>query len=262
MTDRYPGYDVLSKRWTPSWNEATRQVIDRRLAVSRQPRFFSAAEWRTLNAALRSDHAATEASAAGSAGGLCRREDGGWGSRRLSLRAAAASRRGLAARIGGARSGSARRPWRRRSLLCGRTQQDELLRQMQRGELTSEAWGGMPCKLFFEHRVIPDITHAYYAHPVAWNEIGFGGPASPRGYVRMQLDRRDPWEAAEARPGRGTLRATEERTCRLTRSPLLAPPRAARPTSSGEADGFPCGSMATTRRSISSSSAPARAADR
>jgi hypothetical protein len=55
--------------------------------------------------------------------------------------------------------------------------------------------------MFFDHRVIPDITHAYYAHPVAWNEIGFGGPAGPRGYVRMALDRRDPWEAAEAASG-------------------------------------------------------------
>ena len=31
--------------------------------------------------------------------------------------------------------------------------------------------------------------------------MGFGGPASPRGYVRMALDRRDPWEAAQAKPG-------------------------------------------------------------
>jgi hypothetical protein len=52
MTDRYPGYDVLAKRQTESWNEATRQVIDRRLAMPREPRFFSAAEWRTLNAII------------------------------------------------------------------------------------------------------------------------------------------------------------------------------------------------------------------
>jgi hypothetical protein len=50
MTDRYPGYDVLAKRWTQSWNEPTRQVIDRRLALPHEPRFFSPAEWRTLNA--------------------------------------------------------------------------------------------------------------------------------------------------------------------------------------------------------------------
>jgi hypothetical protein len=47
-----------------------------------------------------------------------------------------------------------------------------------------------------------DIVVAYYAHPTAWNEIGFGGPASPRGYVRMGFDKRDPWEAAEEKSGR------------------------------------------------------------
>ena len=60
----------------------------------------------------------------------------------------------------------------------------------------------MSGKEFFQHRVLPDITAAYYALPVAWSELGFGGPASPRGYVRMDFDRRDPWEAAEAKPGR------------------------------------------------------------
>ena len=60
----------------------------------------------------------------------------------------------------------------------------------------------MPPELFFAKRLLHDVVGAYYAHPAAWNEIGFGGPASPRGYVRMNFDRRDPWEAAEARPGR------------------------------------------------------------
>jgi hypothetical protein len=27
---------------------------------------------------------------------------------------------------------------------------------------------------------------AFYSHPWAWNEIGFGGPAYPRGYMRLQ----------------------------------------------------------------------------
>ena len=47
---RYPGYDVMSKRWTESWNDPTREVIDRRLAPPRQPCFFSEDEWRTLEA--------------------------------------------------------------------------------------------------------------------------------------------------------------------------------------------------------------------
>jgi hypothetical protein len=78
---------------------------------------------------------------------------------------------------------------------------DALLQAMQDGKLSGAAWGDMPCAVFFAQRVIPDITLSYYAHPTAWSEIGFGGPAGPRGYVRLGFDRRDPWEAVEARPG-------------------------------------------------------------
>jgi hypothetical protein len=41
---------------------------------------------------------------------------------------------------------------------------------------------------------------AFYSHPWAWNEIGFGGPAYPRGYMRLQvgLAGREPHEADEA----------------------------------------------------------------
>jgi len=40
------------------------------------------------------------------------------------------------------------------------------------------------------------ILSEYYSHPWAWNEIGFGGPAYPRGYMR--LSGRDPHERPEA----------------------------------------------------------------
>src|SRR5581483_685949 len=39
---------------------------------------------------------------------------------------------------------------------------------------------------------------AFYAHPWAWNEIGFGGPAYPRGYKPLGLDHRENWERQEA----------------------------------------------------------------
>ncbi len=35
---------------------------------------------------------------------------------------------------------------------------------------------------------------AFYAHPYAWDEIGFGGPAYPRGYLRLGRGSREPWE--------------------------------------------------------------------
>jgi hypothetical protein len=42
---------------------------------------------------------------------------------------------------------------------------------------------------------------AFYSHPWAWNEMGFGGPAYPRGYMRMGVGDhlgREPHEAEEA----------------------------------------------------------------
>ena len=81
------------------------------------------------------------------------------------------------------------------------TAQDTLIGRMAAGELNDPAWGDMPCALFFTERVMAEVPRAYYAHPAAWNEIGFGGPASPRGYVRLDFDKRDPWEAAEAKGG-------------------------------------------------------------
>lgn len=34
MADRFPNYDVLAKRDTPSWNEQTRKVVDGRMALT------------------------------------------------------------------------------------------------------------------------------------------------------------------------------------------------------------------------------------
>ena len=41
---------------------------------------------------------------------------------------------------------------------------------------------------------------AFYSHPWAWNEIGFGGPAYPRGYQNLGLDAREHWETPEQHP--------------------------------------------------------------
>jgi hypothetical protein len=86
------------------------------------------------------------------------------------------------------------------STFCALTanRQRDLLLQMKEGALKHDAWGGMSPAHFFKQRLLHDIVVAYWSHPTAWNEIGWGGPASPRGYVRMGYDERDPWEAAEA----------------------------------------------------------------
>lgn len=42
---------------------------------------------------------------------------------------------------------------------------------------------------------------AFYSHPAAWNEMGFPGPAYPRGYKNAGLNAREPFEVADAAPG-------------------------------------------------------------
>lgn len=202
MADRYPGYDVLAKRNSPSWNEQTRQVIDARLALDpAEHRFFDDTEWPTMLAICRRivpqpDSRARPAPVAALIDQKLHKDDrDGYRDARLPhLREA--WRRGVRAIDAEAqlRHGVG---FRQLNIY----QQDDLLSAVQRGQVQSPAWGDMPPQLFFAKRLLHDVVTAYYAYPVAWNEIGFGGPASPRGYVRLNYDRRDPWEAAEAKPG-------------------------------------------------------------
>ncbi|BCM83777.1 gluconate 2-dehydrogenase subunit 3 family protein [Methylobacterium indicum] len=201
--DLYPGYDVLAKRESPSWNAKTRAVLDERLAIGPEThRFFDEAEWPTMKAiatrivpqpadrttpvpvAALVDHKLAIGEHDGYRDAAMPDEREAW---RQGLRALDAEAR---ARFGA------------RFHQLGAWAQDQLLRLAEAGGLMDPAWQGMPSKLFFKHRILGDVVKAYYAHPTAWNEIGWGGPASPRGYVRMDFDRRDPWEAAEAKPGR------------------------------------------------------------
>ncbi len=49
----------------------------------------------------------------------------------------------------------------------------------------------------FIHKISSEATAAYYSHPTIWSEIGYAGPAYPRGYVRTELGLTDPWEARQ-----------------------------------------------------------------
>jgi hypothetical protein len=199
VRERFPGYDVLAKRRSPSWNEQTRRVIDQRLAMPREPRFLSPDEFRTLEAVSARivpqppDREPVPIAAMIDAKLLEDKRDGYRDHRLPPLREA--WRRGLAGI-----EGEARRRHNAGFAELDGAEQDALLRAVQEGR-AAEDWDGMPPKVFFAKRLLFDIVTQYYGHPTAWSEIGFGGPASPRGYVRMDFDRRDPWEAAEAKPG-------------------------------------------------------------
>jgi hypothetical protein len=197
----YPGFDVASRdKWNLDWDGKTRRLVLDRLREVPPYRFFSPAEVALLEA-------------------LCERvmpqEDrmpgqrvpiAPWIDERLHKGEGdgyryedmpddrEAYRRGLegfdqtAQALFGA-------PFPQLSS----SQQDEVIKCVATGSPPGEVWKQLSARRFFSE-FMRDVITNYYAHPAAWAEIGFNGPASPRGHIRLELGKRDPWEAEEARP--------------------------------------------------------------
>ncbi|CAN5276467.1 gluconate 2-dehydrogenase subunit 3 family protein [soil metagenome] len=194
----YPGYDVLAKWDSPSWNEQTREVVARRLREVPERRFLSEDLYAVLEAVVarllpqpdRPDDPVPIAP------WLDHRlyTDGGDGYRRETMPPQ------REAWPQGLRALDAESRRRHGAGLCALdpAQQDDLLRDVQRGAVRGGSWESIPAAAFFGD-VLSAAVGVYYALPAAWSEIGFGGPASPRGYVRLGADQRDPWEAEEHR---------------------------------------------------------------
>ncbi|HZU13374.1 MAG TPA: gluconate 2-dehydrogenase subunit 3 family protein [Chloroflexota bacterium] len=82
----------------------------------------------------------------------------------------------------------------------GSREQDEIILSLRDNSPPAgeEIWSRFPAVNFFE-LLVTDAVDAYYAHPYAWDEIGFGGPSYPRGYMRLENGLAEPWEADEQR---------------------------------------------------------------
>ncbi|MBM9595991.1 gluconate 2-dehydrogenase subunit 3 family protein [Roseitranquillus sediminis] len=208
MTDAprpYPGYDVLAKWDTPSWDAITREVVAHRLDRVPERRFFEPAEWETLAALCdtvlpqpdreRPIPLAPFVDAAMA-------EDRTTGTRWAALPTMReAWRRGLAAI-----DAEARAVYGRRFHALPADARESLLRAIDDEDVRAPEWRDLPPRRLFRHVLANEIVRIYYAHPDAWSEIGFGGPASPRGYVRLSANRRDAWEADLERPKRRSER--------------------------------------------------------
>ncbi len=66
-----------------------------------------------------------------------------------------------------------------------------------KGELEGGVWDSLPCAKAWSV-VMRAVLSEFYSHPWAWNEIGFGGPAYPRGYARLGVGLSEGWEGEEA----------------------------------------------------------------
>jgi hypothetical protein len=191
----YPDYDVLDKWDTPSWDEQTREVVHKRLNEVPERAFLDEKEWTALQAICerlipQPDRPDDPVPIAPFIDQKLQRNQGNGYRYEDMPPMRQAWRQGLA--------GMDSESLERHSVLFAELdprQQDELLSRLQRGEVTTGAWQGLPPAKFFEQTLLKTVVGIYYSHPSAWSEIGYGGPASPRGYVRLGLDQRDPWEA-------------------------------------------------------------------
>lgn len=192
----YLTYDVLDKWDSPSWNDQTREAIAKRLEKVPPRRFLSKEQWLLLEAIVarlmpQSDRDEPVPIVPWIDDML--HNNRGPGYRYANMPPMRdAWRKGLDAIAAEALN----RHGKSFEQLCDR-EQDELLCDVQHNRVEGQHWDGLPAGGFFLHQLLKETVGIYYSHPSAWSEIGYGGPASPRGYARLGFDERDPWEAKE-----------------------------------------------------------------
>jgi len=196
---RYAGYNVLDKWSSTDWDDQTREVVRKRLAELPTIRFFTEHEVRTLTAVInrivpQPDRPEKERIpiAPWIDEKLFKDKRNGYRYEELPVQREA-WRLGLAGVDEAATALFAARLFSDLDALS----QDVVLTQIERGKAPGSVWQKLPPKRFFTSVLLVSIVQIYYSHPLAWNEIGYSGPSSPRGHVRKWEGGVDPWEAQE-----------------------------------------------------------------
>ena len=189
---RYPGYDVLDE--VPRWDEVTAGVVLARLAPSPDLSFFTAAENAVatplLDLRLAQDGEPRVPVVALVDARLAAGETDGWRYEDMPPDPQA-WRETLAALDADARGGHGE-PF---SALTP-DQQGRLVQAVFDAGQRGRDWHGWPGSRVWSLWTRYACT-AFYSHPWSWNEIGFGGPAYPRGYKNTGVDKRERWEVAD-----------------------------------------------------------------
>lgn len=72
--------------------------------------------------------------------------------------------------------------------------QQQLVQLISHNQAEPQSLWNVPQKDLF-NKLLSLVVERYCSHPCVWSEIGYGGPAYPRGYVRVTDKELDPWEA-------------------------------------------------------------------
>jgi hypothetical protein len=195
----YPGFSTLSqKRY---WDATTRRVVEERVSRKKPIRFFTPEEARTMEAVV--DRILPQED---------RIEE-----RRIPI-LPGIDERMYENRLDGYRFDdmppdqeayriAARAFEQMAQTLHGRAfhelsvhEREEILKSIHdaKPQAAQELWNRMNIERFWT-LLVTDVVTVYYAHPWAWDEVGFGGPAYPRGYMRLEEGEPEPWEVEEQR---------------------------------------------------------------
>jgi gluconate 2-dehydrogenase subunit 3-like protein len=196
MVGRYPGFDVLEE--AGHWDEATRRVVLDRLENIPPIRFFSAEEADTLKAfcdvATAQDAEPRIAVLSYIDEKLVGGVGDGW--QYFDLPADGEVWRRVARGL----DDEARSATFASFAAAPLEVQVGIVHRFSQARLHGGHWDtlnvGRAWKLVMRY-----VVQAFYSHPWAWNEMGFGGPAYPRGYGAFgspQLGERESWEGEES----------------------------------------------------------------
>ncbi len=189
MYGRYPDFDVLEE--ISHWDEVTRREVLSRVESVPDIRFFSADEARTLgvfcDVVLAQEReprvpVLNMVDAKLFAGKLDGYRYADMPDDRETWRRVAKGLDAAARQHGLEKFATA--PW---PVQC------EVIQAFSEGALHGEVWDELPAKRAWSV-LMRMVLSAFYSHPWAWNEIGFGGPAYPRGFARFGPGQRESWE--------------------------------------------------------------------
>jgi hypothetical protein len=197
---RYPEYNVLDKWSSPDWDKQTREVVRKRLEEVPQIRFFTNEEARLLRAIAERIVPQPDRSEEEKITIVPWIDEKLYKDERDGYRY-----EGLPPQREAWRLGLAGVDETARALFDGKgfveldpASQDVILTHIERGDPPGTAWRRLPAARFFRSILCVTVAKVYYAHPKAWNEIGYSGPSSARGHVRKWEGGVDPWEAQES----------------------------------------------------------------
>lgn len=208
----YPDFDVMAE--SAHWDENTRHLVESRLKRPGMPKFFSPIEFNLLKAAMGRLVDETDDEILGRvAGHIDEHLANEWGQGFHKV--------GVPAENQLFRDGldwleaTGVQLYQRSFLQLNPWEMDDVLGKIQRGEVM---WTNIPPREFFQKLLFTTVDF-FFSQPDIWSEIGYGGPAYPRGYYRIEYGLKDPWEPrldpelvkerAEAGLGPGPIRRVD-----------------------------------------------------